>query len=150
MSETIELCIDRASVAELTAHLSRCDAAFVPPLSERVTLDAYAQKISDRAMRFEAWHAGEMMGLVATYCNTPDKRTAFITSVSVLPSWQGRGIAARLMTHCIDHVRNQGFEHIELEVDRRNPAAVALYEKNGFAIRRMDGTSLTMTLAIGK
>lgn len=150
MSEAVELRANRAGVAELTAHLSRCDAAFVPPLSGRVAIDAYAQKMMDKAMRFEAWHAGELVGLVATYCNDPEKRTAFITSVSVLPSWQGRGIAAKLMAHCIDHVRGQGFGYIELEVDQRNLAAVTLYEKYGFATTRIGGTSLIMTMTLGK
>lgn len=150
MSDAIEYCVNRASLAELIAHLSRCDDAFVPPLSGRVVIDAYARKIMDKAMRFEAWRAGELVGLVATYCNDAEKRTAFITSVSVLPSWQGQGIAVQLMTRCIDHVRQEGFGCIELEVDRRNVAAVALYEKYGFGAARNGGSSLIMTMALGK
>ncbi len=35
----------------------------------RVHVDRYAEKISQNAVRFEAWAAGELVGLVATYCN---------------------------------------------------------------------------------
>lgn len=150
MSGAVEFCVDRAGVAELAAHLALCDEAFVPPLSGRVAVDAYAQKVHDKAMRFEAWSAGELVGLVATYCNDPEKTAAFITSVSVLPRWQGQGIANQLMTRCLDHVRRQGFGRIELEVNQRNRAAVTLYEKHGFATARTGDEALTMNLTLGE
>lgn len=150
MSDAVELCANRANAAELTGHLARCDAAFVPPLSGRVVIRDYAQKLTDKAVRFEAWQDGELVGLVATYCNDPEKTAAFITSVSVLPSWQGRGIAAQLMARCLDHVRQEGFRRIELEVDHRSLAAVSLYEKFGFVTTRTSDSSLVMTMALGK
>ena len=150
MSGDFEFCVDSASAAELAAHLALCDEAFVPPLSGRVAVDSYAQKVHDKAMRFEAWSAGELVGLVATYCNDPDKTAAFITNVSVLPHWQGRGIANQLMTRCLDHVRQQGFGRIELEVNQGNRAAITLYEKHRFATARTSDEALTMNLTLGE
>lgn len=150
MSESAEFLVNHSGVIELAAHLARCDDAFIPPLAQRVDIDAYARKLVDNATRFEAWHGMELVGLVAAYCNDPQRRAAFITSVSVQPSWQRRGLAARLMTDCLDHVRRHGFDRIELEVDHRNLAAAALYGKYGFATIRTSGASLIMTLAFGK
>ena len=97
MSAAIEYRLNMASAAQIAEHLLRCDADFVPPLSGRVEIRDYAQKIASKATRFEAWSGGTLVGLVAAYCNDRDKRIAFITSVSVLREWTGKGIAARLM-----------------------------------------------------
>ena len=47
--------MNTASEVQIVDHLARCDADFIPPLANRVDLAAYAQKIVDRATRFEAW-----------------------------------------------------------------------------------------------
>jgi GNAT superfamily N-acetyltransferase len=130
----IDYSIGHASKEDLLAHLSRCDSGFVPLLSNRVEIGAYVRKIVDRAERFEAWSSGELVGLVAAYCNASDRDSAFITSVSVLPGWQGKGIASQLMANCMACVRELSFERIKLEVDGNNEAAIALYAKYGFTI----------------
>lgn len=150
MTQPIASPLSKADVAQIAAHLQACDAAFVPPLSGRVDIDAYARKIDDKAQRFEAWHDGELVGLVAAYCNAPDRSVAFVTSVSVLPDWQGRGIASHLLENCIGHIRELGFARIELEVDSGNGAARALYEKHGFIVGSTEGRSVIMTLDLGK
>lgn len=149
MSTAAEFNTNRAGIAELAEHLTHCDAGFVPRLSTRVDLLAYAQKMVDKAVRFEAWHGGKLVGLVAAYCNDPDKRAAFVTSVSVVPEWQGRRVADTLMGQCLGHVRQQGYAQVELEVDRHSLAAVTLYRKHGFVTTRTSGASLIMTLALG-
>lgn len=149
MSEAPEFCLNRASMAELANHLKCCDAGFMPPLSARVDIEAYAQKLSDKSMRFEAWYAGVLIGLVAAYCNDPTKRAAFVTSVSVIPVWQGQGVAGRLLACCLAHVDRERYAVIELEVDKHSQAAVALYKKYGFATTKACGAMLTMNLALG-
>ncbi len=129
----IEFRRNRAEPAVVAEHLRACDAAFVPPLADRVDLDAYAAKIVAHAERFEAWSEAGLAGLVAVYCNDPGLCAAFVTSVSVLPRMHGRGIAAQLLETCIGHVRAAGFVRLELEVDPRNKAARRLYARLGFA-----------------
>lgn len=127
-------------------HLRACDDAFLPPLSSRVDICDYAQKIADKAQRFEACVNDKLVGLVAVYVNTPDRGSAFITSVSVLPGCQGRGIASRLMEDCITHVRVLGFARLELEVGRNNAPAIALYGKHGFTALNQSGAMLKMVV----
>lgn len=150
MNSRIEYCIDRACDSEIAEHLSRCDGSFMPPLSGRVNIGEYAHKILSNAQRFEAWTNGELTGLAAVYCNDPEKRAAFITSVSVLPRWQGRGIASELLAECIAQLRKQGFARLELEVGKSNKAAIALYRKFGFAATGQTGDQRKMTLDFGK
>lgn len=148
MDEPIEFCVNRASVSQLVAHLSHCDVDFVPPLSGRVNIESYAQKIANTAIRFEAWAGGELAGLVAAYCNDDSGHVAFITSVSVRSLWQGRGIASRLLACCRQHARGLGFVRIELEVDSRNHAAIRVYERHRFAPSRINGYAMIMSLVL--
>jgi 2-polyprenyl-3-methyl-5-hydroxy-6-metoxy-1,4-benzoquinol methylase len=92
----------------------------------------------------------ELISLVAAYCNAPDKGTAFITTVSVLPDWLGRGIASQLIKNCVGHVRGLGFARIKLEVDGGNVPALALYRKLGFANVGVSGLPTVMTMGLKK
>jgi ribosomal protein S18 acetylase RimI-like enzyme len=143
---------DETNVDHLVRHLRACDRAFMPPLSERLDIGDYAVKLAANATRFEAWLGDELTGLVAAYCNSADKGTAFITSVSVLVQQQGKGIAANLLEHCIVYVRNIGFIRMELEVDNRNETAMALYKRFGFVSTRTTDnlTKITMTMDLEK
>jgi ribosomal protein S18 acetylase RimI-like enzyme len=144
----VEMMRNRADAAQVAEHLRACDAGFVPPLGDRVDLDVYAEKIVQRAERFEAWSGEQLAGLVAAYCNDDGRQTAFVTNVSVLPPRRGGGIAQRLLRACVAFVRDAGFERIELEVDPRNSAATLLYRKLGFEVTRADERSQTMHLIV--
>lgn len=144
----IDLHRNHAGAAEVAAHLRACDASFVPPLSERIDIDTYSAKIVDQAERFEAWTDGRLAGLVAAYCNDPARRACFVTSVSVVPDCQGRGIASRLLGACVAHARRAGFKHVELEVNHHNTAAADLYRKQGFAAVDSRDCSQILQLAV--
>jgi ribosomal protein S18 acetylase RimI-like enzyme len=143
----IQLHRNRSGTAEVAEHLRACDASFARPLSQRVDLDTYAAKIVTRAERFEAWTGGRLAGLVAAYCNDPARRVCFVTSVSVVPDCQGRGIASHLLAACVAHARRAGFKHVELEVDGHNTAAAGLYRRQGFAEVGMREYSQILQLA---
>jgi len=148
MSNNIAHRINQSIAAEIAAHLLRADDSFEPSLSSRVDIQAYAQKLQHRAVRFEAWLGEELVGLVASYCNRTDEGKAFVSSVSVLPQCQGQGIAVRLMQQCIEHVRGLGFREMELEVGQRSQPAILLYQKLGFNILRRSGSTLTMGMTL--
>jgi ribosomal protein S18 acetylase RimI-like enzyme len=139
---------DKADAAQICAHLQACDASFIPRLSDRVDLAGYAGKLAARARRFEAWEDGALVGLVAAYCNAPDRRQAFITSVSVLPQAQGRGIASRLVEHCIAATREAGFGRLSLEVGAENEGARGLYGKHGLRVISEDGDMAVMAIEL--
>lgn len=84
--------------------------------------------------------------MVAAYCNDHEKRIAYITSVSVLKAWAGKGIAAKLMQRCIEHAKAAGMRQISLEVASDNAPAIKLYEKSGFVARGANAPFVTMDL----
>lgn len=148
MSEAVEYLSNKASEAEIAEHLLRCDADFVPPLSGRVEMQDYARKIANKATRFEAWSGGKLIGLVAAYCNDQVKRIAYITSVSLLKDWTGKGIGARLMAQCTEHAKVSGMQRISLEVAQDNAPAIKLYEKSGFSKSKANGPFVYMSLCL--
>ena len=148
MSTMIEYLSNKASEEEIVEHLLRCDADFVPPLSTRVKISDYAQKIASKATRFEAWSGGTLVGLVAAYCNDQETRVAYITSVSVLRECMSKGIAANLVSQCIEHAKASGMRQISLEVASDNTPAIKLYEKSGFVAGKADVPFVTMNLSL--
>jgi GNAT superfamily N-acetyltransferase len=148
MSKVISFSVNTAMSVQIAGHLRLCDAMFVPPLSERLDIDQYAEKLAARAVRFEAWSESALVGLVAVYCNDACIRTAFVSSVSVLPAMRAHGIGSKLMSECINYVRRVDYWRIELEVDVRNGKALSLYTRCGFVPFRTDGNSVFMSLDI--
>jgi GNAT superfamily N-acetyltransferase len=152
MSAAVEYSTNKATAAQIAAHLSDGDADFVPPLSSRIEIGSYANKICNNAVRFEAWSGGMLIGLVAAYCNDNEARIAYITSVSVLKKWTGKGIAASLLKQCVAHANASGMRLIRLEVSENNAPAIRLYEKMGFVADRscQPSGSRQFCLAIGE
>ncbi|MBV8666547.1 MAG: GNAT family N-acetyltransferase [Burkholderiaceae bacterium] len=148
MEATIQFRQNTASADEIARHLSCCDSSFVPPLSSRVDISQYASKIAQAAERFEAYVDGELIGLVAAYCNDRINAVAYITSVSVLASWSGKGVATQLLDTCIALARNSGMQRIDLEVGSENESAIALYAKKGFHSTSNDPPFLTLSLKL--
>jgi len=146
MSAFCEYLFNKASATQIADHLLNCNVDFVRLLSARIEIRDYAQKIASKATRFEAWSDGMLVGLVAAYCNDQEKRIAYITSVSVLKKWSGKGIAARLMSCCVEYTKSLGMRQISLEVAEDNVPAIKLYEKNGFVTGKTDTPFVTMNL----
>lgn len=150
MSDKIVYSVNRSSVANIAAHIMHADTTFEPCISSRINISVYAHKLHDRAVRFEAWLDEELVGLVASYCNQPAGCEAFVTSVSVWPEWQRKGIANQLMRQCIEHVQSLGFVQIELKVNEHSLPAIALYHKLGFNTLRSSDSTLTMGMKFGR
>lgn len=149
MSAVVEFQLNVASAAQIADHLLRCDAYFIPPLSDRVEIGDYAERIASKATRFEAWLGGRLIGLVAAYCNDHEKRVAYITSVSVLRAWTGKGIAAQLLGQCVETAKSSGMRQICLEVAQNNAPAIKLYEESGFVAEKSTSSVITMGLNLG-
>ncbi len=137
-SEVVSYCVNRASFSDLVGHLRECDVDISPRLSSRVNIDDYAQKLISHAVRFEAWTDSRLVGVLAAYCNDPERKISYITNVSVLKGMRGNGIADRLMMECVQNAKKYDFKKISLEVSAENYPAIKLYEKHGFIVRELN------------
>ncbi|MGO4568104.1 GNAT family N-acetyltransferase [Rhizobium sp. 2YAF20] len=138
-----------ASASDIARHLNECGGDFAASLRARMDIVGYAQKILLNAECFEAWSGDSLVGLLAMYCNSPEQKSAFITNVSVLEEWRGRGIAGALIEQSMSCARQKQFQTICLEVEAGNLAAVAAYGKYGFVASDGGQSTLTMTRDLG-
>jgi ribosomal protein S18 acetylase RimI-like enzyme len=146
MSDLIRYCINEADLEKISKHLNVCNELFTPWLDSRRDIDEYANKIFSNAKKFEAWEKEVLVGLVAVYCNSVDKKKAFITNVSVISNFKGLGIAEKLMRQCIEYVELIGFKSLCLDVSLDNSKALALYKRCGFVVELNHGHNMSMIL----
>ena len=60
------------------------------------------------------------------------KNPCELARIGVIPSMQNQGIGTMILQNIINAVQEKGFDGIRMLVSETNPAALALYEKNGF------------------
>ena len=49
-----------------------------------------------------------------------------------MPSMQNQGVGTMILKNVMDVAKEKGFDGIRMLVSKMNPAALALYDKNGF------------------
>ena len=141
----LDFTVNHSSVADIETHLKRCADGFSPPLYERIDIRVYAAKLKEFAVLCEAWEGGELIGLVAGYCNDVGAQKSFISNVSVVRQSQGRGLAKTLLNKFCVLAAQKGFTTVELKVDTRNRKAKTVYENFGFTCKDVCGSDLNMT-----
>jgi len=65
-------------------------------------------------------------------------------AIAVVPSRRGRGIGDELLTSLLSRARDAGYPALSLCVDKRNAAAIRVYERHGF--ERVSEHDDTLTL----
>ncbi len=139
--------INTASYEDIVLHLNGCASNFVPPLNTYVNIADYARKIREHAITFEAWDKDTLVGLIAAYFNNTATKVGYITNVSVLPVYEGRGIASSLLERTITYGIRHDFHKIELEVNPFNDRAIFLYKRFGFkCVRVIEKNGLRLVL----
>lgn len=110
---------------------------------EGVDLDAFLQKLGERAELVSEADGRRCRGFVAFYCNNLDTRRAFITLVLVAPQDRATGLGRTLVSRVLDICRDRGFSACGLEVRSDNTAAIAMYAGLGFvATGERDGRQI--------
>jgi RimJ/RimL family protein N-acetyltransferase len=88
----------------------------------------------DVAQMYFAAYGQELVGLCGIYrADGPRTRhSANVVSLYVRPPWRGLGIAAALVTACLDWARSHDVRIVKLGVITTNAPAIAVYERCGF------------------
>ena len=141
--------IKESTQKDLFLHLQQCDPAFLEKLRAKVNLTDYSQKLADKSITFEAWDKLRLLGLVAAYFNEETK-VGFISNVSVVTSYNGKGIAGELIEMTKKYAMDKHFSKLALEVDCENRNAIAFYIKNEFKTESVKGDSMFMEFPINK
>lgn len=122
------------NVDKIYMFLVHINNEYNPPLNTKVELHQYAEKIFDNAILFvEISNEADIVGMVVLYCNDKISKKAYIPLVGVLPTYQHRGIASKLMNEAVSFVREQRYKLIGIHSN--NVAAINLYSKLGFIVK---------------
>ena len=117
---------------ELLNFMLEVDSDFTTPMSERVDLMEYCDKLINHACISTILDGGSIAGAVAIYCNNPNSRLAYIPFVAVKADKRGKGLSRALMLGAIALAKAHGFERIGLHTD--NYVALKLYHSLGFEV----------------
>ena len=116
----------------LEEFLKEVDHDFPVPLSEKVDLSLYAQKLLKNATLCAEIKDRKVIGLVAGYTENLPGKTAYIALVGVLRQERGRRIAQRLVLRFAEICREKKIAGVHLYTSDRNTAAKRMYETLGF------------------
>ncbi len=116
----------------LTQLLRQLDATFPIPLSRKVDLAAYAEKLLRIGTAYGAWEEESPVGLCGFYANDQQTGKAYVSVVGVLASHQRRGIARTLLADSLALCRKAGMGQCCLYTHQTNLGAIALYRSFGF------------------
>lgn len=114
----------------LSFCIMNMDSLFTPVLSSMVVMEKYLSKLSEFADLFFIVKDGIDVGECAVYMNLLPN--AYITSIALLPEYQGMGWGSKLLHGVREEAYKKGFECIFLQVHMNNFAALRLYKKFGF------------------
>lgn len=70
----------------------------------------------------------------ASFGPLPEPGAMKLHKCYLLPEFHGRGLGTRLLKHCEAECRRLGVRRLLLAVNRRNPKAIAAYQRNGFRV----------------
>lgn len=124
--------IKTAGAHNVLIHLNKCKDNFIPVLDKTVDITEYSKKIVENSVTFEAWINKELIGLIAAYFSDKENHSGFITNVSVVSKYAGKGLASELLKNCIHYAIEKNFKEINLEVSHKNEQAIRLYKKHDF------------------
>lgn len=99
--------------------------------------DRYLAHVAEQQI-FVAELEGEAVGLLIYFVRhifggpVKEREVLFVDSMAVEEGYRGRGIGRELFGALLQLCRERGYDGLELQVNARNQAARAMYEKYGF------------------
>lgn len=111
--------------------IRKTNGMFKPPLSERVDLKHYCDKlISEGVVIVYSNENDKYIAGCGFYC-TPDKyEMAFLSYIASLE----KGFGNKLMYELIRYCKDKGMNGIETQTWSSNTKSIALFEKHGFEV----------------
>jgi len=114
------------------------------PLSKRIDVDAYTEKLLAKGAVFLAMAEEMPLGLAAMYANNHITKKAYISLLAVRPTAQGHGIGRALVDVCVAHAAMNAMIGIRVQTLESNRHAMRLYERAGFRRTGFNGQKVSL------
>ena len=109
-----EICLTR-----IVSFLKRVDLSFYEPLSKRIIIEDYAQKLSQRAVNIFIMDSLQDIAHAAFYV-TEQKFKIFLTSIAVVHDYKNKGVGSLLLSKVEDYAVKNQVSVVELELNSRS------------------------------
>lgn len=134
MVEIVKYEPKEANAQDLFEFLKAVDDYFQPPISTKIDLLTYANKLADHATNFVAIDNGQIIGLSSTYINKYPEMS-FGTYVCVKDEYQKDGlIGVELMMNGIKEAKTKGSKGVWCMIRKSDVALWKFYKRMGFSI----------------
>lgn len=134
-SENITEKVSRQSLIDFLVYI---DKSLPVPLTQRVNLSEYADKVLQNGNVYSIVKEEKIVAAVLFYCNDFNSKRAYISMVGTLADYSGRGYATQLLEKVIEKCKSVGMEFCCMETDLSNCRALRLYLSLGFVIEYVD------------
>jgi N-acetylglutamate synthase-like GNAT family acetyltransferase len=124
-----------------TSGILACLCAAFEVYRDSYTPDAFAdtiltpetiqKRLQEMTVFVATNNSGEIVGTIA--CCFVNSEAGHVRGMAVLPTSQGSGIAARLLTHAEAHFRQRIRKPISLDTTAPLKRAIQFYERSGFS-----------------
>lgn len=122
----------KLSKNQLLIFLQRVDKSFPTPLSEKTDLDAFADKLLEKATLVYETDEDKLVCLIAGYTENVKDGLGYASVLATLDGYRGRGLAKKCLIRFLDLAREKGLLAVHLYTARENEKAIALYRSYGF------------------
>lgn len=122
---------------QLIDFLFAIDKDFPIPLSDKVNIAEYAEKLMDKADLVAEIEEDRIKGLAAGYTENIIDNSAYIALVGVQDKFRGQGIAKQLVKTFIKLCQEKNIHSINLYTHQTNVPAIKMYGALGFEIYDM-------------
>lgn len=132
------IAIRKATASDSQGILDCLRLAF-EPYRERYTPEGYAdtvlgpatihERLSSMTVLAAIGDEGQTIGTIACSAKSTE---GHLRGMAVLPSWQGSGVAQRLLDAALGELRARGCSRITLDTTEPLQRAIRFYERNGF------------------
>ena len=119
---------------KLIAFLEKIDAQLPTPLSSRVDLNTYADKVLTHGKVLAVEENNRIVSALLFYCNDRESRNAYITLLGTLAGHEGKGLGRKLMREMETVARQENMKRIFLDTEKGNSHAIAFYSRCGYLI----------------
>jgi 1-aminocyclopropane-1-carboxylate deaminase/D-cysteine desulfhydrase-like pyridoxal-dependent ACC family enzyme/GNAT superfamily N-acetyltransferase len=109
--------------------INKIDKLLVQPISQRIDIQDYSKKISEKAYLIFALEDNNPVGIIAAYCNKFEN--SYLTIIGLKKQYQGIGLARKLMNLLVELCISLNSTSINLEC---STDLIAFYKKYDFSI----------------
>lgn len=122
----------RITRSMLEEFVQKIDLELPVPLSQRVDIEKYVDKLYEKAHIVSKVENGKVVSAVIGYTENLIGNMSYITLVGTLPEGRHKGYAAEVLEEYISDCKRKNIDGIHLHTELHNTSAICLYKKHGF------------------